>query len=92
MTYILEFLESRNMYDDSFNGIKNFYKYINESTHVDVYLMDKFEYKMSRVKEFHKYVMSTIEIERNLRILEKLDDEQDKYDAILNFMYEYLDI
>lgn len=84
-----EFLKSRNMYDDSYNGNKS---YLNHMVNVDLYLMDKFEEKMSRDKKFHKYVMNRIEIETNIRILKKLDDEQDKYDAIVKFMYKYLDI
>jgi len=56
----------------------------------DLKLMQKFEKKMINDKKFKKYVLNKKEITKNIFILNKFNDENDKYNAIIKIMNNYL--
>lgn len=80
------FLISRELLDENESSTQ----YLSHMANNDLKLMHMFEEKMTSDKKFKEHVLCKKEIIKNMFILNKLKDENDKYNAIIKIMNKYL--
>ena len=84
------FLISRELIDEQLLDDDNTIQYLSNIVNNNLTLINRFEEKMANNNKFKKHVLNEKEINKNIYILNKCKDENDKYNAIIKIINKYL--